>query len=35
MFVHAVIGFIDAKRLDELPTVTRTVAEAKRDKRIL
>ncbi len=35
MFVHAVIGFIDAKRLDELPTVTRTVAEAKRDKQIL
>jgi hypothetical protein len=35
MFVHSMIDFIDAARLGELPTVTRTVVEAKRDKRIL
>jgi hypothetical protein len=27
MFVHAVVGFIDAKRLDDLPAVTRKVLE--------
>jgi hypothetical protein len=34
-FVHSIIGFIDPKRLDELPAVTRTVVEAQRDERIL